>query len=184
MVYVLNNSSQVQCSAKQGEASMKSHLVVVLSCVSVLAGCSATARLYPIQGPLSTQTPPPVYVAKMTGAFASGDFSATLNDTEICKGRWAQVSRPKASIDTAAAATNPPAENMSVEWDTVYGQGFYVAHVLGARLYAKAVLTGDKGTVLNVELYKPDVPDHNNSPAATIRGVAKDNHDNVYKVAF
>jgi hypothetical protein len=163
---------------------MKSHLVIGLLCVSILWGCSATARLYPVQGPLSSPTPPPVYVAKMTGAFTSGDFSATLNDSEVCKGRWEQVRLPNASVDTAAAATTLPAENMSAEWDTVYGQGFYVARVLGARLYAKAVLTGNKGTVLNVELYKPDVPDHNNSPAATIRGVAKDNHDNVYKVAF
>jgi hypothetical protein len=163
---------------------MKSHLVVGLLCVSILWGCSATARLYPVQGPLSTQTPPPVYVAKMTGAFSSGDFSATLNDSEVCKGHWAQVSRPKASIDTAAAASSLPAGNMSAEWDTVYGQGYYVAHVLGARLYAKAELKGDKGTVLSVELYKPDVPDHNNNPTATIRGVAKDNRDNVYKVAF
>jgi hypothetical protein len=163
---------------------MKSHLVVVLLCVSILWGCSATARLYPVQGPLSSQTPPPVYVAKMTGAFTSGDFSATLNGSEKCTGRWSQVSRPKASVDTAAAASSLSAENMSAEWDTVYGQGFYVAHVLGARLYAKAVLTGNKGTILNVELYKPDVPDHNNIPTATIRGVAKDNHDNVYKVAF
>jgi hypothetical protein len=161
---------------------MKSHLDVVLLCVSVLSGCSATARLYPVQGPLSSQTPPPVYVAKMTGAFTSGDFSATLNGSEKCAGRWSQVSRPKVSID-AAAASALPAENMSAEWDTVYGQGFYVAHVLGARLYAKAVLTGNQGTVMNVELYKPDTVQNNNN-VSTIRGVAKDNHDNVYKVAF
>ena len=160
---------------------MKSHLVVVLSCVSALSGCSAIARLYPVQGPLSTQTPPPVYVAKMTGAFNSGTFFATLNGSEACTGRWAQVTRPKASID-AAAASSAAADNMSAQWDAVYGQGFYVAHVLGTRLYARAVLTGNQGTVLNVELYKPDTPV--NSNVSTIRGVAKDNRNNVYKVAF
>jgi len=71
---------------------------------------------------------------------------------------------------------------MSAEWDAIYGPGFYVAHVLGARLYARAVLTGNQGTVLNVELYKPDTPE--NSNVSSIRGVAKDNRENVYKVAF
>jgi hypothetical protein len=161
---------------------LKSHLVVMLSCVSVLSGRSATARLYPVQGPLSAQTPPPVYIAKMTGAFTSGSFSATLNGSEACTGRWAQVARPKASTDATPASIGAAADNMSAEWDTVYGPGFYVAHVLGARLYARAVLTGNQGTVLNVELYKPDTVE--NSNASAIRGVAKDNRDNVYKVAF
>jgi len=160
---------------------VKSHLVVVLSCLSVLSGCSATARLYPVQGPLSAQTPPPVYVAKMTGALNSGSFSATLNGSEVCTGHWAQVTRPKASTEVPVSG-GASRDNMSAEWDAIYGPGFYVAHVLGARLYARAVLTGNQGTVLNVELYKPDTPE--NSNVSSIRGVAKDNRENVYKVAF
>jgi lysozyme family protein len=159
---------------------MKSRLVLLLMCVSTLSGC-ATARFYPVQGPLSTQTPVPVYVAKLSGAFNSGNFSVVLGDGEVCKGRWAKVPRPKTSNDVTTT-TAVPANNLSAEWDTVYGTGFYLAHVLGARLYARAVLTGNRGTVLNVELYKPDKVE--NTTVAAIKGVAKDNKGNIYKVAF
>ena len=159
---------------------MKSLLALSLLCVSTLTGC-ATARLYPIQGPLSMRTPPPVYVAKMTGAFNSGDFSVVIGDGEVCKGRWAQVPRPNTS-NAATTASAPPANNLSAEWDTVYGTGFYVAHVLGARLYARAVLTGNRGTILNVELYKPDKV--RDTAVGAIKGVAKDDKGNIYKVAF
>jgi len=67
-------------------------------------------------------------------------------------------------------------------WDIVYGSGFYVAHVLGERLYLQSVLTGDRGTVLNVEMYRPDARE---APApGAIKSVAKDNKDNIYKLAF
>lgn len=160
---------------------MKSRLVFLLLIVSTLSGCSATARLYPVQGPLSAQTPLPVYLAKLTGALNSGSISAVLNDGEIGKGRWHVIHRvipPKG----ADAATDPTAFNMSAEWDFVYGPGFYVSHVLGARQYARAVVTGNKGTVLNVEMYKPN-NEENNTPSA-IKGVAKDNNNNVFKLAF
>ena len=160
---------------------MKNLLILVLVCLAVLSGCTATARFYPVQGPLATQTPVPVYVAKFSGAFNSGNLSVILANGEVCKGRWATVPRPATSTD-AATATAAPANNLSAEWDTVYGTGFYVAHVLGARLYARAVLTGNRGTTLNVELYKPDLVE-NTAPAA-IKGVAKDDKGNIYKVAF
>ena len=73
-------------------------------------------------------------------------------------------------------------DNLSAEWDTVYGTGFYVANVLGTRLYARAVLTGNRGTTLNVELYKPDKVE--NTTIGAIKGVAKDDKGNIYKVAF
>ena len=160
---------------------MKSRLLFLLLIVSTLSGCTATARLYPVQGPLSAQTPLPVYLAKLNGALNSGSISAVLNDGEVGKGRWQVVHRvtpPKG----ADAATDHSAFNMSAEWDFVYGPGFYVSHVLGARQYARAVVTGNKGTVLNVEMYKPS-NEENNTPSA-IKGVAKDNNNNVFKLAF
>ncbi len=159
---------------------MKSFLALSLLCVSTLTGC-ATARLYPVQGPLSSQNPPPVYVAKFSGAFNSGDLSVVLGGGEVCKGHWATVPRPSTS-NAATTASAASADNLSAEWDTVYGTGFYVAHVLGARLYARAVLTGNRGTILNVELYKPDSAE--NTAVGAIKGVAKDDKGNVYKVAF
>ena len=117
---------------------MKNKLCLVLLGISTMLGCSRTARLYPVQGPLSAQTPLPVLVAKVTGAFSPGTISVVLSDGEICKGRWTQV--PPVQVPQGANTANAPATNgMSSVWDTVYGSGFYVSHVLGARFYARAV---------------------------------------------
>jgi hypothetical protein len=100
-------------------------------CASLLAGCSATARLYPVQGPLSQQNPAPVSVARMSDGFHSGHFNVVLDNGGACKGRWMQVPRPSGPANAAISAS-PSSESMASEWDLVYGQGFYVAHVLGA----------------------------------------------------
>lgn len=148
----------------------------------MMLGCSHTARLYPVQGPLSAQTPVPVLVAKITGAFTPGEISVVLSDGEACKGRWVMVPRPK--VPKGATTANAPTTNgMQSVWDTVYGSGFYVSHVLGARLYAQAVVSGNRGTVLNVEMYKPEREPEGN-PVSTIKGIPKDNKDNVYKLVF
>ena len=154
---------------------MKNLAHVVFLGVLITTGC-ATTRFYPVQGPLSAQTPPPVLVGKMTGAFNSGSMSVTLSDGEICKGPWSVVPRPDKSTSTSVAAR----PDLSAAWDTVYGAGFYVSHVLGAKEYARAAMTGNKGTKLDVEMYKSDSPEKSQIPA--IRGVAKDDKENVYKV--
>lgn len=158
---------------------MKRPAMAVLLCASLLAGCSARARFYPVRGPLSSRTPSPVYVGRLSGITSSGTFSVVLDDGEVCKGHWAQVPRPSKSSDGAASAAPG---NLGSEWDLVYGQGFYVANVLGARLYATAEMTGNRGTVLHAELYKPDKVEQ--QPVSNIKGVAKDDKGNVYKIAF
>jgi hypothetical protein len=162
---------------------MKLKLCVLLFGISTLVGCSHTARLYPVQGALSAQTPLPVLVAKITtGALYPKDISVVLSDGEVCKGHWVIV--PQAQISKGANTASAPATNgMSSVWDTVYGSGFYVSHVLGARAYAQAVATGDRGTVLNVEMYRP-LDEHEKTPVDSIKGVARDNKDNVYKLVL
>jgi lysozyme family protein len=153
----------------------------VLLCASLLAGCAATARLYPVQGPLSEQNPAPVFVARMSDGFHSGNFNVVLDNGEACKGRWVQVPRSSGPASAVSSASHS-SESMASEWDLVYGQGFYVAHVLGARLYARAEITGNRGTVLHAELYKPDKIEQQD--IASVKGVAKDDKGNIYKIAF
>ena len=50
-----------------------------------------------------------------------------------------------------------------------------VAHVLGTWSHHTAVVTGDRGTVLNIELFYGG-DEHG------ARGVARDNKGNIYKV--
>lgn len=149
---------------------MKTRVALVLLALSAMLGCSATARLYPTQGPLSLQTPSPVFVGRLTGAVNSGTVSFVMADGEVCKGRWARV--------VPATAGTPAANGMPSVWDTVYGSGYYVAHVLGKRYFADGAITGNLGTVLNVEFYRAD------PPATHIAGVAKDSKGNIYKMVF
>lgn len=160
---------------------MKNKFRFFILAVFLLSGCRATGRLYPVQGPLSAQTPTPVLFAKLTGAFNSGNLSVVLADGEVCKGHWTTVPGVKPSPGAAPAGTAPPTA-MSAVWDTVYGSGFYVSHVLGTRLYVQAVIPGDRGSFLHVEMYRPGAQEANT--AASIKGVAKDNKDNIYKLVF
>jgi len=110
--------------------------------------------LYPVQGPLSTQTPSPVFPGKLSGGLNSGGVSFVIGDGEVFKGGWTRVI-PVKSTQGAAMVSSPQSEGMPAAWDRVYGSGFYVAHVLGAVLYARAVITGNRGTVLQLEFYSP-----------------------------
>ena len=158
---------------------MKHKLCLILLGISMMLGCTRTARFYPVQGPLAAQTPLPVPVAKVSFRINSGNIAVVLTDGEVCKGRWATV--PRGQVPNAAAAA-PAMIGMQSEWDTVYGAGFYVAHVLGAKLYAQSTATGDRGTVLKVEMYRSENAEGN--IVAAIKGVAKDNKDNIYKLVL
>jgi len=146
--------------------------------MSMMLSCSHTVRLYPVQGPLSVQKPLPVLVAKITGFSSPKNISAILSDGEVCKGVWNLVpqAKIKKGVNTTIATTT---NEMSSIWDTVYGPEFYVSHILGARYYARAVASGNRGTVLNVELYSSG-----GESVDAIKGIAKDNQGNIYKLVF
>ncbi len=145
-------------------------LALVLFTVTMLAGClvMVPGHLYPVEGALSAKTPVPIYKVTLNGVLNSGSMSATLPDGEVCSGNW-----------TAVPQNDPSAGQLSVEWDRVYGEGFFVANILGNPDFARAILVGAKGTTLNVEFFAP-------MPGQMIgaKGVATDNHGNVFKLAF
>jgi hypothetical protein len=143
------------------------HLALLLLTVATLSGC-ATAHLYPIQGPLASQTPPPIYQMTVSGTLNSGSLSATLPSGEICKGTWGLLRQD-----------DPTANKMSAQWDVVYGPGFFVANVLGNSQFARASLTGNQGTTLAVEFYKPG-----QGNVTSIKGIAQDNKGNLFKLTF
>ena len=148
---------------------------------SLMLGCSVhKAQFYPVQGPLSAQTPLPVLVAKVSGVFTPANISLVLGDGEVCKGRWAQV--PAIQSAKGAAAANPATSEISGAWDAVYGPGFYVSHILGARLHLQALVSGNRGTVLSAEMYRSG--EGPGSELGPIKGVAKDNRGNIYKLVF
>jgi len=129
----------------------------------LLVSCSAPIHLYPIRGPLAEQrTIPPI---KGVGSgVRSGTISVTLPSGEICVGPWAPV--PRESDNRELLTT----------WDSIYGQGYFVANVVGATWHGRAELHGNLETTILLEFYRGTVKD---SP---LLGVAKDNRGNIYKV--
>jgi hypothetical protein len=143
---------------------------------SILSGCSTTATLYPINGPLSKMQPLPVLTATADGIMGNtGNISLTLPDGEFCKGRWSSIAPMDVNYSTALA-TSTTTNGMSSVWATVYGSGFSVNNLAGVNK-GEAVLVGDKGTVIQVEFYT-------GSGTANGAGVAKDNKGNFFKVLF
>jgi hypothetical protein len=122
--------------------------------------------MYPVSGPVAAKTPPPVFRAKISANMAakSGAFSTTLENGERFDGRW--------KLGTPGPADPSSPTDLSVTWDSVFGQGYYVAHVLGNRTCGGATITGSAGTVLQLQLCGGDGQ----------KAVAKDSHGNVYKM--
>jgi hypothetical protein len=148
----------------------------------VLFGCSARARFYPVQGPLSAETPPPVFAGKLTvnASFRSGTLSAQLSDGESFRGTLSLVETGTRRRMGQADATPAAIAGMDKLWDLIYGDGYYLAHVLGEGQYGRAVITGSKGTLLQLEIHSAVVGNAVSQP----KGVAKDGKGNVYKVVL
>jgi len=155
---------------------MNAKLSAVLLAPFLTVGCGVTARLYPVQGPLMTQAPVPVYSGKISGLINAGSISFVLNNGETCQGRWNRIVLVK-DPQGAQSAPVPVSPDMPAIWDQIYGAGYYTAHVLGTALHAQASITGSRGTVLMVEFYRANA-------APQIYGVAKDSNGNIFKMTF
>lgn len=130
--------------------------VVLLFAAVLVSGCAA-GRLYPVQGPLSTRTPRPVYKLRMDNA---DGVSTTLANGEFCHGTWLDV-----------AQGDPTAHDLESEWDLVYGKGFFLANILGKISIARANLTCSKDMTVSVEFN-------------STQGIAKDSNGDVFKLTF
>jgi len=120
--------------------------------VSLVSGCYFKPQLYPVQGPLTAQSPIPVARAKVHFGLRSGDVSAVLDDGEVLTGRWTSAQKAQAPPNGGIAG-GPSMKNLPAAWDAVYGPSFYVSHVVGAKLFARAVVNGNRGTVMVMEFY-------------------------------
>jgi hypothetical protein len=152
---------------------MNKKLGPIVLAMFIMSGCSLPLRLYPVQGPLSKHTPVPILNGTLTGNF-SGTMKVVLPDGEICEGEWTASTTPPGS----GSAIQPV--HMAPVWDTIYGQGFYTAHILGEKV-AQGTLRGNKGTTLSVEI-KPHLDSQDG--LKNIQGVAQDNVKNIYKIAL
>lgn len=141
-----------------------------------MSGSSLGQKLDPVQGPLASQTPQPVFTAKIRRPmFAKGPVFLLLKSWTLANGE-VLTGKPKTlkatSVNTPATdASAPPQPNLAFAWDAVYGEGYFVARILG-KDFGQGVFTGTQGTVLQVESF-----DGRN-------GVAADNKGNIYKLVW
>jgi hypothetical protein len=149
---------------------MKISLMLATVC-AMLGGCAlmVPGHLYPVEGPLSKEGTPPIYTATLSGGvLPSGSITVRLAPGISCPGDWKAVSGDDAT-----------ARQMSVEWDKVYGSGYFVANVLGKRTFARAVLTCSNAEKLNLE-FLVAVP----GQPSSIVGVVSDGTGNIFKLSF
>jgi hypothetical protein len=153
----------------------------VLALLVVAAALTTTPafgqKLYPVQGPLASQTPPPVFKGQIRRPMFSAPGlprllkSWTVADGEVLKGKCVGVKVTSVNAKTPGEPYSyPPQPNLAFAFDAVYGQGYFAAHVLGTEIW-QGTFTGDNGTILQVEI----LSDREG------RGVAVDNKGNVYK---
>lgn len=128
--------------------------------------------LYPVLGPMAAQAPPPMMTAKFHGT-TSGEFSLTQVNGETFHGKWASLIPSFVNAKTPEIpASYLPQPNLAFAWDAVYGQGYFLARVLGTRI-KQVVATGDRGTVIQMECFLGD-----------LNGVAVDSKGNLFKVVW
>lgn len=155
---------------------MRFRMLVVLALGLVSCGCTTTATLFPVEGPLSKLSPPPLLTATVDGITGNtGNISLSMPDGEACKGRWSSIA-PTAYRYSSGSATGTASSGLTSAWATVYGSGYSVGNVPGVNR-GEAMLVGQRGTVIQVEFYT-------GSGTANGTGVARDNKGNTYKVIF
>jgi len=161
---------------------MKVRFSLFLLCVCIIAGSvqASGQKLYPVQGPAATQTPPKVFTAKIKKGMVSEQISGFVTDGEELQGKIATITASAMNSKKPGDTDSyPPQQNLAFAWDAIYGQGFYLSHVLGEEI-GQGVFTGNQGTVLQVEYLVENFGKL--SQAYKAYGVAVDNKGNVYKM--
>jgi hypothetical protein len=152
--------------------------LIMTTILAGIPGNLAAQKLYPVQGPLAASAPQTVYTAHLKFRVVSGHppfwllKSWTLPNGEVLTGSVITVK--KAPMNTAPLDSPrgyPPQPDLAAAWDAVFGQGYFVARVLGNTL-GQGIFKGPQGTILQVESLDGE------------KGVAADNKGNVYKLVW
>jgi hypothetical protein len=160
---------------------MKTKLVLVLLSAFMISGSVATfgQKLYPVQGPLSSQATPPVFSGHIRRpVFSVGGMpkllkSWTISNGEVLQGKCVTVRVSALNKKTPGTPDSyPPQPDLAFAWDAIYGDGFFAAHVLGGDIW-QGIFKGNQGTILQVEILQDGQ-----------RGAAVDNKGNTYKMVW
>lgn len=143
-------------------------LLLTAMMLSAVSGCSTTANLYPVEGPLSEATPVPVLIANVDGITGNtGGFSFSMPSGVSCDGRWSSV---------APTYTTVSAGSLFSQYGAVTGFGTVTGNVPGVNKGQAFAICSDNSRF--------DVEFLTGSGTANGYGVAKDTNGNIYKMIF
>jgi hypothetical protein len=145
-------------------------ILIVLSMLFslMMSGCSITASMVPVEGPLSQLRPVPIIEATVDGVMGhTGTISMTMPDGEQCSGRWSSAAGTGISYGSGS---------LFGTYGAAYGTGFAISTGHGQNP-GQAFLTCNRGTTMQIEFVT-------GSGTAHGFGFAKDNNGNVYKLIF
>lgn len=131
-----------------------------------ITGCSTTATLFPIEGPLS-KTVPVKYITAHVGSVQrhSGDISLVMADGDTCQGKWSAA---------AGARTVSASGSLIKTYNSIYGSASGITSGTGKP--GTAFLVCSSGRTIDMEFII--------GRGSSGFGFAKDNKDNVFKVLF
>jgi hypothetical protein len=140
----------------------------VIALALCFSGCSLTATMLPVEGPLSLQRPVPVLQVKADGILGnSGNISFTMPDGETCRGRWASAAGAGFSVGSATLLS---------QYGPTVLSGYTISTGEGQNP-GQALVTCTKGRTFQIEFV---------TGAGTAHGfgVGKDNEGNLYRFVF
>ena len=143
-------------------------LTLIVLLVTPLCGCSLTATMIPVEGPLSQLRPVPVIQAKADGIMGnSGNITFTMPDGGECKGRWSSAAGAGVTVGSAGLISQHGATHLS---------GYSVSTGTGQNP-GQALAVCSTGRSIQLEFV---------TGAGTAHGfgIAKDNEGNIYRFVF
>src|SRR5579863_1686799 len=122
---------------------MKTRLALALLSAGAISWSvpSFGQKLYPVQGPLASQTTPPVYSGQIRRPMFGGALPTLLKswivaNGEVLTGKCAAVKPSSLNEKTPGAPDSyPPQPDLAFAWDAIYGQGYFAAHILGQKFW-------------------------------------------------
>jgi hypothetical protein len=168
MIRAITKASEAIAATSRGGIKNVNHMFAGITAASMISGCSTTANLYPVQGPLAAQRPLPVVVATVDGTMGgTGGISMVMPGGETCVGKWSSAAPQMAVLTTTS---------LFGQYGSIAGFGTIVGPAPGVNR-GEAFVTCAQGTTLQAEFFT-------GSGTASGYGVAKDSNGNVYKMLF
>jgi hypothetical protein len=161
--------SQVVFTVTIGVGMMKPCSVALALSIAVsTAGCSLTATMLPVEGPLSVARPVPTLQVKVRGIMSNnGSLSFAMPDGEACAGRWSSAAGVAVAFGSASLLS---------QYGSTYISGYSLT-AGGGQNPGQALVTCNRGRTFQLEFVTGANTAHG-------YGIGKDNQDNLYRFVF